>query len=186
MEGVKISVCPVCSTRCEFPKLLTSYQVGVEVGVYYGTHADNILSKWPGLLHLIDPYLCYHACEVGDLGIAEAQAKKKLSKFPGRYQTWREMDSYDLANRIGMVDFVYVDGAHTYEYVDLDIRIWWDHINPGGLLAGHDFMDAWTTVIEAVTKFSREQDREVFLISALDHCPCGDTGCGIPSWYIRK
>ncbi len=46
------------------------------------------------------------------------------------------------------LDFVYLDGSHTYDDVDLDIRSWRPKIKPGGFLAGDDY--SWEGVERAV------------------------------------
>ena len=52
----------------------------------------------------------------------------------------------------GSVDFVYVDADHTWEAVQTDIEEWLPKIRPGGILAGHDYLEAekWPGVREAV------------------------------------
>lgn len=37
------------------------------------------------------------------------------------------------------LDFVFIDGDHTYEGVKADLIAWKDKIRPGGIIAGHDF-----------------------------------------------
>ena len=37
------------------------------------------------------------------------------------------------------LDFVFIDGDHTYEGARLDIDVWRHVIKPGGLLSGHDY-----------------------------------------------
>lgn len=50
----------------------------------------------------------------------------------------------------GPVDFVYIDAAHDYESVKADIAAWWPKVKPGGILAGHDYCEAWPGVKKAV------------------------------------
>ena len=59
--------------------------IGVEIGVYYGAHAKNILESLPiKMLYLIDPYETY--VEKGILWKTKykdiyKEAKKKLEKY---------------------------------------------------------------------------------------------------------
>ncbi len=39
------------------------------------------------------------------------------------------------------VDFIYIDGMHTREEVEKDIRAWLPKVRPGGYIAGHDYVD---------------------------------------------
>jgi len=40
------------------------------------------------------------------------------------------------------VDFIYIDARHDYVSVKQDLETWWPKIKPGGILSGHDYMDA--------------------------------------------
>ena len=42
----------------------------------------------------------------------------------------------------GSFDFVYVDARHDYASAMEDIRAWWPKVRRGGILAGHDYVDA--------------------------------------------
>jgi hypothetical protein len=47
----------------------------------------------------------------------------------------------------GMVDFVFVDGDHSLEGVIKDIEAWKPRVNPGGIMAFHDYeKDVWKDV----------------------------------------
>ena len=37
------------------------------------------------------------------------------------------------------VDFVYIDGNHSYEFVKKDIELYYPKVRNGGILGGHDF-----------------------------------------------
>lgn len=39
------------------------------------------------------------------------------------------------------LDFVYLDARHDYESVVEDLEAWFDKVRPGGILAGHDYLD---------------------------------------------
>jgi hypothetical protein len=49
------------------------------------------------------------------------------------------------------LDFVYIDGIHTYAAVRSDIERWLPRIKPGGMIGGHDFSASdWPGVVRAV------------------------------------
>jgi hypothetical protein len=39
------------------------------------------------------------------------------------------------------LDFVYIDGDHSYDAVLLDIILWHRKVKDGGILAGHDYQE---------------------------------------------
>lgn len=48
------------------------------------------------------------------------------------------------------LDFVFIDGSHDYHSVSEDIKVWRRKVKPSGILAGHDYSEAWPGVIRAV------------------------------------
>jgi len=50
------------------------------------------------------------------------------------------------------VDIVFLDAAHDYDSVLIDIKSWLPKVKSGGILAGHDFNNSWVGVINAVTE----------------------------------
>jgi hypothetical protein len=53
------------------------------------------------------------------------------------------MTSVEAAAQIppASLDFAYLDGRHDYESVKEDLEAWYDKVRPGGILAGHDYLD---------------------------------------------
>jgi predicted O-methyltransferase YrrM len=50
-------------------------------------------------------------------------------------------DSVKAAGKIadGALDFVFIDGDHSYEGVKRDLAAWLPKVKPGGWLMGHDY-----------------------------------------------
>lgn len=135
--------------------------VGCEVGVWRGEFAHRILNQAkPERLYLIDPWM-------------ELPGKEKY-KF--QYQRQREMDTFRrlkryIKNRTAIIlrytsdqavqfipeplDYVYIDGDHSYEQVSKDLRNYYKLVKPGGVLAGDDYADE--NVARAVRDFCDEQ-----------------------------
>jgi predicted O-methyltransferase YrrM len=57
------------------------------------------------------------------------------------------------------VDFVYIDGNHQYIPTKLDILNFIPLIKKGGIIAGHDYNDAWASVKRAVNEIFGKPDR---------------------------
>ncbi len=140
--------------RHELPELLNQRGLlgsGVEVGVSDGFFSEQLLQLWRGR-HLlsVDPWMEAPIDEYFDhsnVGQARqdrryAATQKRLSKYGERSTIWR-MTSAEAAERIldHSLDFVYLDARHDYDSVKTDIELWHDKVRPGGILAGHDYID---------------------------------------------
>lgn len=44
-------------------------------------------------------------------------------------------EEWDIGDRI---DFLWIDGGHEYEYVSMDLLLWYRHVRLGGVIAVHD------------------------------------------------
>lgn len=56
------------------------------------------------------------------------------------------------------VDFIYIDGMHTYEQVKKDIINYGVLINENGFIGGHDYVDGWAEVKKGVQEVVGEVD----------------------------
>ncbi|NOR90110.1 MAG: hypothetical protein GQ524_07625 [Anaerolineales bacterium] len=64
------------------------------------------------------------------------------------------------------VDFVFIDGDHSYDHVKADVQAWLPHIREGGILCGHDYgWDKWAGVKQAFDEEMVEYKR----IALVDH-----------------
>lgn len=55
------------------------------------------------------------------------------------------------------IDFLYIDGDHSYQGIKKDIELWYPKVKPGGIIAGHDFIDDYNMgVVQAVKEFFTE------------------------------
>jgi hypothetical protein len=129
-------------------------KVGVEIGVHKGKLSCRLLaSNGAMFLHMVDPwgysgetykqtddYIASYTQEQHDEAMREAL--EAVNPFEGRYQIHR-MTSLEASQQFQpeSLDFVFIDGDHSYEACALDIRIWWPKLKNGGLLSGHDYVD---------------------------------------------
>lgn len=140
--------------RDELPLLLNArglFGCGVEVGVKQGEFSAHLLQHWAGR-HLIsvDPWLSDAAEAYVDIAnVPQDQQEQfhretvaRLAPFGERSTIWRAT-SVDAAAVIPRhsLDFVYLDARHDYASVLEDIAAWADKVRPGGILAGHDYID---------------------------------------------
>lgn len=140
--------------RLDLPLLLNSRRLtgcGAEVGVKQGEYSEVLLESWRGR-HLIsiDPWLA--APEPDYLDIANVtqathdsfyeETASRLSRFGPRSTIWRMMGD-EGAEQIPhhSLDFVYLDARHDRASVLQDLRPWTEKVRPGGIVAGHDYLD---------------------------------------------
>lgn len=127
---------------------------GVEVGVQYGHNAKVILDMLSiNKLYLVDPYSNYNSIDINrdDFDVVKKIAHKKLRRYKDRI-VWLEDLSENCISKIpDMLDFVYIDGNHSYEFVKKDIGLFYPKLRIGGVLCGHDFDRKG--VAKAVTEF---------------------------------
>jgi hypothetical protein len=71
--------------------------------------------------------------------------------------------TFDYSTFRGEIDFFFVDGAHSYEYVRSDTSRALECCHPGSVVAWHDFD---RMVVDGVARWVREfaRDREVFSV----------------------
>lgn len=152
-----------------------------EVGVWKGDFSARILEVVrPRKLHLIDPWQAvggagYEGARYGgklDEGQAEMDALHAavLERFAREREKGvvevHRLPSTEAAERLadGELDFVYIDGDHTYEAVAADLDAYVEKVKPGGLLAGDDYgVEGWWEdgVTRAVDEFVAEGRAEV-------------------------
>ncbi len=116
---------------------------GAEIGVDNGFYSEVLCQQNPNLkLHCIDPWKVYSKYE--DIREERIFTKrfehtKKLLE-PYNCNIIRKSSTgalKDFAPR--SLDFVYIDGNHTFDYVTEDLRGWSKIVKVGGIIAGHDY-----------------------------------------------
>jgi hypothetical protein len=123
---------------------------GVEVGVKAGAFSELVLDVWKGR-HLIsvdpwaeavDRYVNMDNVSQAEHDALHAQTVGRLARFGERSSVWR-MTGEQAARAIPhhTLDFVYLDARHDYASVCDDLATWFARVRPGGILAGHDYID---------------------------------------------
>lgn len=118
------------------------FRIGAEVGVAAGDHSLIICKNIPGVkLYCIDPWKRpegYQSFDDSKLARWHAEAKKKLAPYNC---TLIQKTSMEAVSTFGYrsLDFVYIDGAHDFKNIAMDICEWIKKVKPGGILYGHDF-----------------------------------------------
>ena len=144
---------------------------GAEIGVLNGNTAGRLLKERPLLKHImIDPWKVppdnSSYAKSADCNARKAQREHdaaysrtlKVTAFAGkRAIVWR-MTSSEAAPNIkdGSLDFVFIDGDHSYQGTKLDIELWIKKVKPGGWIGGHDYKHKSRPDLAGVTKAWQE------------------------------
>jgi len=158
---------------------------GIEIGVAAGEFSRMILdaNKDTQLIG-VDPYEAYP--EYGDYALPQTfnrlyeDMMKRVGKDP-RFSHIKSQSTF--ASTILLpesIDFVYIDGNHSFKYVQADMDVWWPKIKSGGIMAGDDYAPRTSSrydVIAAVNDWCEkyEMDLEVYT-----------NGDGPGQWVVRK
>lgn len=138
---------------------------GVEVGTDHGQYAQQLCEGIPDLgLFCVDPWVAYtegHDVKTQeDVNKIYEEAVERLRPYFCTLLRSTSMDAVSLFED-NSLDFVFVDGNHSYDYVLEDITEWYKKVKPGGIIAGHDYkVDPVNDygVIEAVEKFTTDNN----------------------------
>lgn len=127
-----------------------------EIGVLHGALSIAVLDNCPGIkaYYLVDPWKPFMKPPAYSQKIWDRRyeaVKDRMKQYDGRAHILR-LTSLEAADRFGSgsLDIVYLDANHSFKHVDEDIKVWWPKICPTGYLAGHDLIDQWPGVRQAV------------------------------------
>lgn len=159
-------------------KRMPKNSICAEIGSWKGDFSQRILSVTkPEKLFLIDPYK--YVSEYSNAwygGFAGGQEKMDeiysmvISRFKDEINRNRleiiRCDSREALNNFKdeSLDWVYVDGNHTYEFVMEDLRNCWSKVKTGGYITGDDYhVPGWWEdgVTRAVDNFIEERKNSI-------------------------
>ena len=108
---------------------------------------------------------------------------RRLRPYAGRVRVLRAFNheaAWQFPERY--FDFIYIDANHSYHAVRDDLTLWYPKLRPGGLFAGHDYLDGsrppWGEfgVRSAVNEFAAGLGVRVLATAEADW----------RSWYFHK
>lgn len=126
----------------------------IEIGSYAG-ESTEIFSKYFKNIIAIDPFINDYdkddlTCQYMELTKVYNIFIELINKHNNITHIKKTSDEaiFDLKNN--QVDFVYIDGLHTYEQVKKDIINYLPLINKGGFIGGHDYHQVWQGVKDGI------------------------------------
>ncbi|PSC70066.1 O-methyltransferase [Micractinium conductrix] len=126
-------------------------KTGAELGVQRGNFARRTLEFWPScesytLVDVWKQQVNYQEAANVDDTMQEQlyqTAIRTLQPFQNKTKFMRMFTS-EAAPLVPneSLDYIYVDARHDYCGCLEDIENWWPKVKPGGIMAGHDYLDA--------------------------------------------
>ena len=157
----------------------------MEIGVHRGNFSAKILSvAAPRKLHLVDPWLfrdepAYSRALYGRAGALEGQktvderyqaVEERFAEAisAGRVMVHRARSAEVLGQFAdNSLDWIYIDGDHTFEAVRIDLDLAYRKVRPGGFIFGDDYgKSGWwdNGVTKALHQFLVESDEQLFFL----------------------
>ncbi len=138
----------------------------IEIGVLRGVNSKEILKNLNvDKLYLIDPWLSYLEYRKSEPRRTQNSlnkdfriCKQKLNRYSKKIEYIKKF-SHEAINLVPVVDFIYIDGNHEYEYVKKDLEMYWKKIKKGGILSGHDIQ--YLGVSRALLDFAKKNKLEI-------------------------
>jgi len=115
---------------------------------------------------LIDPYIDYGEKGKNDDDLKDAEKKAHSSLDIYNYKIgWIKKDSDDALKNVPEVDFIYIDGEHSYKQTKKDMINYWNKLKVNGILAGHDICNPLDDfgVAKAFVEFCSEYNLKPYI-----------------------
>lgn len=154
---------------------------GAEIGVFTGYFSEILCRRMSNLrLLCVDPWA------FGKYERHEAEALARLKPYNTVIvKDYSVAASNDVADQ--SLDFVYIDAAHDYANVKLDIEAWTPKVKIGGIVSGDDFYNFPSGkggVMQAVTEYTSNNRYDLKLTAWNEDNPIRDDRQ--PSWYFVR
>lgn len=128
----------------------------VEIGSYAGESTVIFASHFRDIV-AIDPFINDYdmndaTCHFMDLIKVHDVFKENIKSHKNISHIMKISDDACFDIKDNSVDFVYIDGMHTYEQVKKDIINYLPKIKKGGFIGGHDYHPNWQGVMDAINE----------------------------------
>lgn len=190
MEILKINRVIMAQTLHEL-----GFKVGAEVGVAKGEHALTLCEQNPSVkLYCIDPWQGYQ--DYADYTDEELEryyeeTKSRLAPYNCLLIRQPSMNAIPYFSDKSL-DFVYIDGAHDFKNVAMDVCEWDKKVRPGGIVFGHDYKrsrnpKAVQHVVDVIDGYTRAIGIKPWFILGMEGPKDGIFREGTRSWmWVKK
>lgn len=173
MKTISLEILSQMANRDDIPIVLNECGLtgeAAEVGVLWGGFSAIVLKEWKGKV-----YYCVDTWEAQPKevypekteGIDYSQCYRQMQQFAekdSRIRLLRGMSNHmHKLIKDYTLDWVFIDGNHSYPAVLEDMDLWFNKVKPGGILSGHDYGDFteyphWCEVKSAVDRWMKEHN----------------------------
>lgn len=164
--------------------------VGAEIGVLAGDSAEYTLQTLNmQKLYLIDPYCIddpeYLEVQTEEIATSsKRRALERLAPFSDKIR-WIYKRSDDAISSIEEpLDFVYIDGNHSYPFVVRDLQNYFLLIKPDGYIGGHDY--SFTTMDSGVFGVTRAVGEFIVKYGGRLTTQWRFRSSSFPGWWLPK
>lgn len=149
-----------------------NFKVGAEVGVAQGHHAATLCEAIGDLkLYAVDVWSQYPGYKEYTDRIDKyfLEAKERLRPYQVEFV---QAFSMDAVSRFAdnSLDFVYIDGAHDFKNVAMDVCEWSKKVRVGGIVFGHDY----------------KRSKGKYIVDVKDVIPAFCYAKAITPWFVLK
>lgn len=118
--------------------------VGIQIGSYAGESTELFTkSNVFKIFYAIDPWIMNYDPHDGtgnsNLPLAEQEFDKRFKDNLIVKKIKLKSNEAVTQFKDNSIDFIYIDGCHTYESVKQDLQLYVPKIKVGGIIAGHDY-----------------------------------------------
>lgn len=150
-DGLKLKGKPAeipDTSRDDLPQFFANrgYKVGVEVGVCAGEYTQKLCQA--GLeVFGVDPWTSYngykdhyvkHRDYMRGLESLYQEARDRTKEYNCTLVRKKSLEAVDDFEDES-IDFVYIDGNHSFRYIAEDLFEWSKKVKKGGVISGHDY-----------------------------------------------
>lgn len=170
------------NTREEMLNLIPKNSICCEVGVFEGSFSNIIINTVnPEKFYMVDLFQGNmvsgdkNGNNMKEISLDESYKNLKEKYYNNNKVTIFKGTSEQFYKSIpeGHLDFIYIDGDHSYEGVRLDLQYARSRVKKNGIISGHDYTFMFPGVVSAVKEFLKQYSLSVSF-----------TNDGCPSYYI--
>lgn len=127
----------------------------VEIGAYAGESTTLFAQHFKEVI-TIDPFVNDYdpndvTCQFMELELVYERFLENIKPY-SNIKHIREISDHAIFQIDSKVDFVYIDGLHTYDQVKKDIANYKPLIKENGFIGGHDYHPVWQGVMDAINE----------------------------------